>query len=329
MTEPADTASSLAAALVAGDRRALAQAITLVESERAEDQVRAEALLSALPESGASLRLGVTGPPGAGKSTLIDVLGRQLIQRGERVAVLAIDPSSPVAGGSILGDKTRMGRLASDANSFIRPSPSRGAQGGVGTHTAEGVLLCEAAGYSVVMIETLGTGQGEHAVADLVDCVLLVLIAGAGDEIQRMKRGAIELADVIAVNKADGEQRAAAEQLASELGAALGLFARALGSAKPTVHSVSASEERGIAELWVAIEAAVASARASGAVDARRSARTRHAFASEVERAWQAELASADLVTERARLEAEVLAGRLTPRAAARQLVALARGTPR
>ena len=326
MSEGAGAVSELAAAVARGDRRALGRAITLVESERAEDALLAEELLTALlPRTGNSLRVGVTGPPGAGKSTLIDALGRQLILQGERVAVLAIDPSSPVGGGSILGDKTRMGRLAAEPASFIRPSPSRGEQGGVGRHTADAVLLCEAAGYSVVLIETLGTGQGEHAVAGLVDCLILVLIPGAGDELQGMKRGAIELSDVVVVNKADGERRAAAELLALELTGALGLFSRATGSSAPKVASVSASEERGLGELWGAVAASVASARASGAFEKRRAAGTRRVLLEQLEQAFRAELQAPTLGAERSRLETEVLAGRLTTREAARRLAALAR----
>jgi LAO/AO transport system kinase len=323
MPEPHEDAASLAAGVTRGDRRALARAITLVESERDEDRVRADELMALLaPAAGHALRVGVTGPPGAGKSTLIDALGRFLIARGERVAVLAVDPSSPLGGGSILGDKTRMGRLGAEGASFIRPSPSRGERGGIGPHTAEAMLLCEAAGYSVVLVETLGTGQGEYGVAELCDALVLVLLAGAGDEVQGMKRGAVELADVVLVNKSDGEGRAAAEQAAGELEGALGLFARATGRPATRVLRVSALEERGLDELWTAVEAAVAAARANGALAARRAEGAKRAFAAAVERALVRELTSVELASERERLEAEVLAGRLTPRAAANALVA-------
>lgn len=323
MAEREDDAESLVLALERGDRRALGRAITLVESERPEDAERAERLVArARTRSSASVRLGVSGPPGAGKSTLIDVLGRHAIAAGERVAVLAIDPSSPVGGGSLLGDKTRMARLAGEAASFIRPSPSRGTPGGIARRTREAVELCEAAGYSLVIVETLGTGQGEHAVAGVVDVVVLVVIPGAGDELQGMKRGLVELSDVIVVNKSDGAQRAAAERAASELTTALGFFARTAHETSRPVLTLSAQEERGIPELWAAITARVAQARASGAFVARRAAGERRSFEEEVEQALRARLAGPELAAERARLEGEVLAQRLTPREAARRLVA-------
>ena len=318
-------AVSLAQGVASGDRRALARAITLVESERLEDAVVAEALLALLlPRAGGSRRIGITGPPGAGKSTLIDALGTRLVARGERVAVLAVDPSSPLGGGSILGDKTRMARLAAAPESFIRPTPSRGAQGGIGRDTAESVVLCEAAGYSVVFVETLGTGQGEHAVAGVVDALVLVLIPGAGDELQGMKRGTIELADLVVVNKADGATRSAAEHAASELESALGLFAHA-ERAVP-VFSVSARDERGLDELWTAVETFLASASASGALAARRAGGLKRALAAAVEHRLLHELAPAVVAEERARLEAEVVAGLVSPRAAARRFVALLKG---
>jgi LAO/AO transport system kinase len=326
MADTGDDPSALAAGVAGGDRRALGRAITLVESERAEDWPRAEALLAALlPRTGGSRRIGVTGPPGAGKSTLIDALGRKLVARGESVAVLAVDPSSPIGGGSILGDKTRMGRLGAEAKSFIRPSPARGASGGVGWHTAEALLLCEAAGYTVVVIETLGTGQGEHAVAGLVDCLILLVNPGGGDELQGMKRGAIELADVVVVNKADGEQRSLADRAVSELTSALGLFARATGEGAPAVLSVSAAEERGLDELWAAVEVSLAAARASGAFERRRAAGTERTLTDAIERLLRSELSAPAWALERGRLETEVRAGRLSPREAARRVVALAR----
>jgi LAO/AO transport system kinase len=325
MTEPSERAAELASGVLNGDRRALARAITLVESERAEDAGLAEELLNQLlPHTGRSRRIGITGPPGAGKSTLIDVLGTRLVADGERVAVLAVDPSSPVGGGSILGDKTRMARLAAAEHAFIRPSPSRGAAGGVGRDTAETVLLCEAAGYSMVLVETLGTGQGEHAVFELVDAVLLVLIPGAGDELQGMKRGAIELADVIAVNKADGAFKAAAERARGELESALGLFARAEGGA-PEVLCVSAYEEQGLGELWGALTTVLERSRENGAFERRRAAGLKRSLTDAVERALRAELATPVVAAERDRLEREVLAGRLSARAAATRTLALVR----
>lgn len=326
MAEPENDLEELVAALVRGDRRALGRAITLVESERPEDVARAERFLARAREiSGsrsASLRVGVSGPPGAGKSTLIDALGRHAIAAGERVAVLAVDPSSPVGGGSLLGDKTRMARLASDPASFIRPSPSRGTPGGIARRTREAIELCEAAGYSLVVVETLGTGQGEHAVAAVVDVLVLVVMPGAGDELQGMKRGLTELADLVVVNKADGEQRAAAERAAGELATALGFFARAAHESAPAVLTVSAREERGLPELWSVLTARVAHSRASGAFEARRAAGERRSFEVALEQAVRERLAGPELAAERAELEKDVLARRLTPGEAARRLVA-------
>jgi len=223
-----------------------------------------------------------------------------------------------------LGDKTRMARLAAAPESFIRPTPSRGVQGGIARDTAESVLLCEAAGYSVVFVETLGTGQGEHAVAALVDALVLVLIPGAGDELQGMKRGAVELADLVAVNKADGATLSAAEHAASELASALGLFARGV---EPTpVLEVSAREERNLDALWSAVEAFVTSAQKSGDFAERRAKGLKRALADAVERRLLHELAPPAVAAERGRLEAEVLAGRLSPRAAARRTVELLLG---
>jgi LAO/AO transport system kinase len=235
--------------------------------------------------------------------------------------VLAVDPSSPIGGGSILGDKTRMGRLAAEPASFVRPSPSRGAAGGVGQRTHEAVLLCEAAGYTVVIVETLGTGQGEHAVASSVDCLVLVLMAGAGDELQGMKRGLLELADLVAVNKADGGNRAAAEQAAVELGSALALAPRAGSAPARVVRTLSAREESGVAELWSAIEEHVGALRTSGALQQRRAAGEERALEAEIELALRERLRAPELAAERQRLGALVLGRALTPREAARRLV--------
>lgn len=192
--------------LIKGDRRSLAKAITLIESTRREDQAEAQKLLEkVLPHSGKSFRLGVTGVPGVGKSTFIESFGQHLIDHGHKVAVLAIDPSSPVSGGSILGDKTRMEHLSQNENAFIRPSPSSGFLGGVAQKTRESVLLCEAAGYDYVLIETVGVGQSEFEVADMVDFFLVLMLPNAGDELQGMKKGILELADSVIINKADGD----------------------------------------------------------------------------------------------------------------------------
>lgn len=206
MSAPAPDAKDLASRLAAGERAALARAITLVESRKDEHRRAAAQLLQAcLPRTGKAIRVGITGVPGVGKSTTIDQLGVDLTAAGHKVAVLAVDPSSSRTGGSILGDKTRMARLSLDANAFVRPSPSAGTLGGVGARTRETMLLCEAAGFDVVLVETVGTGQSETTVADMVDTFVVLMLPGAGDELQGIKKGILELADIIAINKSEGE----------------------------------------------------------------------------------------------------------------------------
>jgi len=252
---------ALGRSIEAGDRRALAQGVTLVESARSEDRARAARLLETLRErEPPALRLAVTGPPGAGKSTLIDKLGALLIAEGQRIAVLAIDPTSQVTGGSILGDKTRMSGLLRDARAFIRPSPSGSAAGGVAERTREALRLCEAAGFDTVIIETLGVGQGEQAVRDIVDVCLVVLLAGAGDELTGIKRGLLEVGDLFVVNKADGAGE-------SEAQAARAMYESALGTlqGRPTqVLAVSAIESTGLSELRRAIADRFAESVANG-----------------------------------------------------------------
>ncbi|MBK7828263.1 MAG: methylmalonyl Co-A mutase-associated GTPase MeaB [Nannocystis sp.] len=237
----------------AGDRAVLGRAITLVESLRADDQARAQAVVAALlPFTGGAQRVGITGVPGVGKSTLIEALGGYLTAQGRRVAVLAVDPSSLVSGGSILGDKTRMPSLARDPRAFVRPTPSLGALGGVARHTRETLLLCEAAGYEVVLVETVGVGQSEVMVAQLVDCFVVLMLAGAGDELQGIKRGILELVDVLAITKADADPAAAA-RARGEYAAALHLMrARHPGWTVP-VLTCSALTQDGVAGLWAAI----------------------------------------------------------------------------
>jgi LAO/AO transport system kinase len=322
MADAGPDLAALAAGVVASDPRALSRAITLVESERPEDAADADRLLeSLLPHTGKSVRLGISGPPGAGKSTLIDALGLHAIERGERVAVLAVDPASAVRGGSLLADKTRMARLSARAESFIRPSSSRGAGGGVAPRTREAILLAEAAGYTLVVVETLGVGQGEHAVADLVDCLLLVLVPGGGDELQGMKRGILEVSDLVAINKADAADVARAEAARTELAGAFSLMAQAGEGAAPPVTTVSALEDRGVLELYLAVIDAVGRARASGAFEARRTEGRRRWLSGELGGELRRRFLAAPGRTERlAALEARVADGSLLPRRALAEL---------
>ncbi|WP_181704293.1 methylmalonyl Co-A mutase-associated GTPase MeaB [Chthonobacter albigriseus] len=245
----------LTAGVLAGDRSLLARAITLVESRKPAHQEAARALLQAvLPQTGRAFRVGITGVPGVGKSTTIDQLGSNLTAAGHKVAVLAVDPSSTRTGGSILGDKTRMARLAVDPNAYVRPSPSAGTLGGVAAKTRETMLLCEAAGFDVILVETVGVGQSETAVADMVDVFLVLMLPGAGDELQGIKKGIIELADLIAVNKAEGEAAIRARAAATEYRAALHILAPASPDWSPPVLTVSGLANEGLDKLWSEIE---------------------------------------------------------------------------
>ena len=237
-------------AIVAGNRRALAKAITLVESSRPQDREAAQALLNELlPYTGKSLRVGITGVPGVGKSTFIESFGQHVIAKGHKVAVLAVDPSSPMAGGSILGDKTRMEQLSRNPSAFIRPSPAGKALGGVALKTRESMLLCEAAGFDVVLVETVGVGQSEHQVGSMVDFFLILLLPGGGDELQGIKKGILELADAIMINKADGESESLARKTKLHYQSAMSLLA-SNDIWKPEVHTCSALERQGIEECW-------------------------------------------------------------------------------
>jgi LAO/AO transport system kinase len=261
----------MVAAIEAGDRVALGRAITLVESAKPEDQARARQLLERLlPRTGKSVRVGISGVPGAGKSTLIDQLGLNLVAKGHKVAVLAVDPTSTRSGGSILGDKTRMGRLASEASAFIRPSPAGDSLGGVTKTTRETIALLEAAGYELVLVETVGVGQSETAVADMVDVFVVIGLPGAGDELQGIKRGLLELADIIAVNKADGDQVERANRAAMEYRTALHILAAGNPNWSPVVLTVSARDNTGLDALWAKIEERHEAAETSGALAARR-----------------------------------------------------------
>ena len=263
--------SDLVRGIRAGDRATLARAITLIESKRADHHKTAHHLVQELlPLTGKAVRLGITGAPGAGKSTTIDVLGTYLISKGYKVAVLAVDPSSTRTGGSILGDKTRMARLAVDPHAFVRPSPSSGTLGGVAAKTRETMLVCEAAGYDVVMVETVGIGQSETAVADMTDFFLVLMLPGAGDELQGLKKGIVELADMIAVNKADGDNIERAKVAAAEYRAALNILTPQSASWSPPVITYSALTGIGIGEFWAQVLAhkeKIAAARAASEMD--------------------------------------------------------------
>jgi len=273
MSGNTDTQSveDLAEAVRGGDRVALGRAITLIESTRPEDQALARDLLrTLLPKTGKAIRVGISGVPGAGKSTLIDQLGINLIQAGHKVAVLAVDPTSSRTGGSILGDKTRMGRLASEANAYIRPSPAGTSLGGVTKTTRETIALVEAAGFDVVLVETVGVGQSETAVSNMVDVFVVVAIPGAGDELQGIKRGLLELADIIAVNKADADNIERANRAATEYRTALHILAAGNTAWQPSVLTVSAQENAGLDALWQKIGECHAALDDSGVLEARR-----------------------------------------------------------
>ncbi|HEY7664889.1 MAG TPA: methylmalonyl Co-A mutase-associated GTPase MeaB [Xanthobacteraceae bacterium] len=246
--------AELARGVRAGERAMVARAITLVESRRADHQKVARQLVQELlPLTGRAVRVGITGAPGVGKSTLIDALGTFLTTAGHKVAVLAVDPSSARSGGSILADKTRMARLAADPDAFVRPSPSSGTLGGVAAKTRESMLVCEAAGYDVVLVETIGTGQSETMVADMTDFFLVLMLPGAGDELQGLKKGVIELADLIAINKADGDNAARANAAAAEYRTALHILTPRSPIWSPPVKTCSALTGAGIAELWTVV----------------------------------------------------------------------------
>lgn len=249
------TDEELVAGVRAGDRAVLGQAVTLVESTRPGDQARARDLLDAvMPDTGQATRVGITGVPGVGKSTFIETLGTRLTAAGHRVAVLAVDPSSSRTGGSILGDKTRMGRLSTDPNAFIRPSPAAGTLGGVASRTLEALLLCEAAGHDVVLVETVGVGQSETMVAGMTDTFLALMLPGAGDELQGIKRGLLELADIIAVNKADADP-AGAKRAAHEYRQALRYVHPRVEGWRVPVTQCSALNDEGVDAVWAKVEA--------------------------------------------------------------------------
>jgi LAO/AO transport system kinase len=314
------------AAIEAGDRVALGRAITVIESAKPEDVAKAHALLERLlPRTGKSIRVGISGVPGAGKSTLIDQLGLNLVAKGKKVAVLAVDPTSTRSGGSILGDKTRMGRLATEVSAFIRPSPAGDSLGGVTKTTRETIALLEAAGYDVVLVETVGVGQSEMAVANMVDVFVVVGIPGAGDELQGIKRGLLELADIIAVNKADGDQVERANRAAMEYRTGLHILAAGNPNWSPLVLTVSARENTGLDALWAKIEGRFAELKASGGL-AKRRAEQAVAWMREIfeQRLLQAFKGGKEVGRRWREMEEKVRAGAMTPSAAAAELGRLA-----
>lgn len=313
-----------------GDRAVLARAITLIESRKAEHRKLAQELLQALlPDTGGAHRIGITGVPGVGKSTLIDQLGSTLTAADHKVAVLAVDPTSSRSGGSILGDKTRMGRLAQDANAYIRPSPTAGTLGGVTRTTRETMALMEAAGFDVVLVETVGVGQSEAAVAGMVDVFVALMLPGAGDELQGIKRGVVELADIVAVTKADGDNKERAQRAAAELQAALHILTPESPSWTPPVLTLSAKENRGLDALWAQIEAHRETLTETGVFEARRRGQAV---------AWMHEMLEARLIMalksnakvakRLPALERAVRDGKLTPALAVEEIATLMRLGP-
>jgi LAO/AO transport system kinase len=305
-----------------GERAVVARTITLIESSRADHQQAAHALVQELlPLTGRAARLGITGAPGVGKSTTIDALGMYLTGKGHRVAVLAVDPSSSLTGGAILADKTRMARLGSHPNAFIRPSPAAGTLGGVASRTREAMLICEASGYDVVIVETIGVGQSETAVADMTDFFLVLMLPGAGDEIQGLKKGVVELADMIAVNKADGDNVERAKAAAAEYRAALHILTPRSTSWTPPVATYSALTGNGIDALWSSVTGHREKMQATGEFDARRREQQVKWMWTMLDTRIATRLRSDPALRKQLpRIEAEVASGKLSPALAVDQI---------
>jgi LAO/AO transport system kinase len=325
----AGAAFDLAGSIRAGDRRALAQGITLVESARDDHQERAASLLDALLDAtGKAVRVGISGAPGVGKSTFVEALGNRLVGDGHQVAVLAVDPSSSRSGGSILGDKTRMEDLSRHPNAYIRPSPSGGTLGGVARRTREAMLLCEAAGFDVILIETVGVGQSETAVADLVDLFAVLVSPGGGDELQGIKRGIMELADLVVVNKADGDLAAAAGRAAADYHNALHLVRPKWRAWTAAVVTCSALEDVGVGEVWQAMTEFSAALHASGELAELRQSQARAGMWSEIDETLSRALRQDEQVAAvLAEVEPGVDAGHLSPATAARRVLDAFRGS--
>ncbi|WP_426434995.1 methylmalonyl Co-A mutase-associated GTPase MeaB [Bradyrhizobium genosp. P] len=317
----------LAQELRAGQRAALARAITLVESRRGDHQAAARELVQELlPDTGKAVRVGITGSPGVGKSTTIDALGMFLIERGHKVAVLAVDPSSARTGGSILGDKTRMARLAISDQAFIRPSPSSGTLGGVAAKTREAMLLCEAAGFDVVLVETVGIGQSETAVCDMTDFFLALMLPGAGDELQGIKKGLVELADMIAINKADGDNVKRANLAAADYRSALHILSPRSEHWHPPIETYSALAGTGLDTIWQKILDHRTAMNASGEFAGRRREQQVKWMWSMLEGRMMARLrADAAIRAKVRKTEAEVADGRVSPAIAAEQIAEMLR----
>jgi len=315
--------AELADAVREGDRRALARAITLVESARPEDRDPGNELLGLLtPHANESIRIGISGVPGVGKSTFIEAFGNHVIDRGHKIAVLAVDPSSALSGGSILGDKTRMEMLSRRLEAFIRPSPAGRTLGGVTRHTRETMRIVEAAGFDVVVVETVGVGQSETAVADMTDIFLLMLLPGGGDELQGIKRGIVELADMIVVNKADGDMANAAGRSAADYRGALGFLHPRHADWKVPVETCSAIEGTGIDDIWQTVERFREMMTANGSFTATRAAQAKTWLWNEVSETLLESLRRDESISRQVlELEQAVAAGLISPWVAAQQLV--------